>query len=132
MGSAKNFVGYHVAAHLALHRWFRSNRRPVPGFLFFDQPSQAHYPPDQDNNGALDSLPDEDQVAVRELFQLISNASAQIGSGLQVIVLDHANIDEPWFANAIVEEWRRGVALVPQDWFLEPQGVESFTQAPLL
>lgn len=38
MGSGGNWVGYHVVAHLALHRWFRQKDRPVPGFVFVDQP----------------------------------------------------------------------------------------------
>ena len=33
MGSGENWVGYHVLAHLALHKWFRQKKRPVPGFL---------------------------------------------------------------------------------------------------
>src|SRR5262249_30874767 len=40
MGSGENWVGYHVLAHLALHKWFRQKNRPVPGFIIFDQPSQ--------------------------------------------------------------------------------------------
>ena len=35
MGSAENWVGYHVLAHLALHKWFRQKRRPVPAFIIF-------------------------------------------------------------------------------------------------
>ena len=48
MGSGENWVGYHVMAHLALHKWFRQKNRPVPGFIIFDQPSQAHYHPSQE------------------------------------------------------------------------------------
>lgn len=48
IGSGENWVGYHVAAHLALHKLFRSRRRPVPAFLMLDQPSQAYYPPERD------------------------------------------------------------------------------------
>src|SRR5262249_721961 len=51
IGSGENWVGYHVAAHLALHSVFRRRRRPVPAFVMFDQPSQAHYPPEQDQDG---------------------------------------------------------------------------------
>ena len=55
MGSGENWVGYHVVSHLALHRWFRTKRRPVPGFLIFDQPSQAHYPPTKTRTDRLRS-----------------------------------------------------------------------------
>ena len=38
MGSGENWVGYHLIAHLALHQWFVQRQRPVPSFLFLDQP----------------------------------------------------------------------------------------------
>jgi Protein of unknown function (DUF3732) len=41
IGSGENWVGYRVAAHLALHKLFRTLDRPVPAFLMLDQPSQA-------------------------------------------------------------------------------------------
>src|SRR5262249_7560354 len=39
MGSAENWVGYHLIAHSALHEWFVKRSRPVPRMLFIDQPS---------------------------------------------------------------------------------------------
>lgn len=42
--SAKNYIGYHLAAHLALHTYLRRNNRPAPGFLMLDQPTQAFFP----------------------------------------------------------------------------------------
>ena len=44
MGSGENWVGYHLIAHLALHQWFVERSRPVPRFLFLDQPSQVYFP----------------------------------------------------------------------------------------
>lgn len=44
MGSGENWVGYHLIAHLALHHWFVERARPVPRFLFLDQPSQVYFP----------------------------------------------------------------------------------------
>jgi Protein of unknown function (DUF3732) len=35
---------------LALHRYFRQNQRPVPGFLILDQPTQVYFPADKDPN----------------------------------------------------------------------------------
>ena len=116
MGSGENWVGYHVLAHIALHKWFRRKRRPVPGFLILDQPSQAHYPPEHDDEGSLDGLADEDQTAVRRLFELISDAAAELAPDLQIIVTDHADIKRDWFERAVVERWRRGEKLVPEDW----------------
>lgn len=116
MGSGENWVGYHVITSLALHNWFRQANRPVPGFLVFDQPPQAHYPPETDQEGSIDTLLDADRRAVRSLFRLMVTAAADIGEGFQLIVLDHAHLDDDWFEDAIVEEWRGDRALIPPEW----------------
>lgn len=116
MGSAENWVGYHVLAHLALHKWFRQKNRPVPGFIMFDQPSQAHYPPDRDAEGSIDVLADEDQTAVLQLFKLTADAAAELAPNLQIIVMDHADLKREWFQDAVVERWRKGRKLVPESW----------------
>jgi hypothetical protein len=117
MGSGENWVGYHVLAHLSLHKWFRQKDRPVPAFLFFDQPSQAHYPPEKDANGAIDSLKDEDQTAVTSLFKLIYDAANEIASGMQIIVTDHADLKSDWFAESVVARWRGSEKLIPESWY---------------
>ena len=116
MGSGENWVGYHVLAHLALHKWFRQKNRPVPGFIIFDQPSQAHYPPERDAEGSIDVLGDEDQTAVLQLFKLIADAATELAPQLQIIVMDHADLNRDWFQLAIVERWRQGAKLVPESW----------------
>ena len=116
IGSGENWVGYHVVTFLALHRWFRERNRAVPGILLFDQPSQAHFPPDVNRDGSVDALKDEDRLAVRNLFRLMHGASQEIGRRFQLIVLDHARLYDDWFETAIVEEWRSGKALVPVEW----------------
>lgn len=115
MGSGENWVGYHILAHLALHRWFRKKGRPVPAFLILDQPSQAHYPPSQDVEGSLDVLEDDDRKAVRSLFKLVDQAAKDLSPALQIIIMDHADLKEEWFQEAVVERWR-GAKLIPPDW----------------
>jgi hypothetical protein len=119
MGSAENWVGYHVLAHLALHKWFRKKGRPVPGFIMFDQPSQAHYPAEKDAEGSIDVLNDEDQKAVHQLFRLMFEVAVELAGDLQIILLDHADLRDDWFQKAVVERWRKGVKLVPASW-IEP------------
>ncbi|MFT8803366.1 MAG: DUF3732 domain-containing protein, partial [Gluconobacter cerinus] len=117
MGSGENWVGYHVLTHLALHKWFRQKARPVPAFLILDQPSQAHYPPEKDaNDGSIASLADEDKTAVQKLFSLIAKVAREIAPSLQVILLDHADLNEDWFNAAVIERWRHGCKLVPLEW----------------
>src|SRR4029079_16745279 len=48
MGSAANWLGCHLIAHISLQKWFATRKRPVPRFLFLDQPTSAYYPPDED------------------------------------------------------------------------------------
>ena len=116
MGSGENWVGYHVLTYLALHWWFRKRDRPVPGFVFFDQPSQAHYPAERDQDGKLDPLNDHDRTAVSALFKLMDDGCNEIAQGFQLIVLDHAHMNEDWFEKAIIDEWRQDRALVPAIW----------------
>ncbi|WP_446750142.1 DUF3732 domain-containing protein [Streptomyces sp. SceaMP-e96] len=46
IGSGKNWVGYHLVAHLALHQYFVAHGRPIPRLLMLDQPTQPYYPSD--------------------------------------------------------------------------------------
>jgi len=116
MGSGENWVGYHVLSHLALHWWLRKRERPVPAFLIFDQPTQAYYPPDS-TEGGLDQIEkDADRAAVQALFYLMKVACDEINPNFQLIVLDHAHLKDGWFEDAIVQEWRGSMALVPYEW----------------
>ena len=116
MGSGENWVSYHVLAHLALHWWFRRKHRPVPGFLILDQPTQAYYPPDRIEGGLDQIEKDADRRAVQSLFRLMYQACEDILGSFQLIVLDHAHLDDDWFEECIVEEWRGENALVPHAW----------------
>lgn len=116
MGSGENWVGYHVAAHLSLHKLFLLRKRPVPAFLMLDQPSQAHYPPERDQNGKIDGLADEDQAAVHRLFQLLWEYSTEDSTRTQIVVCDHVELLDSWFHDSIVQRWRDGITFVPQAW----------------
>jgi len=115
MGSGENWVGYHLIAHLALHSWFVQNQRPVPRFLFLDQPSQVYFPPEKYADG-VEGLRDDDRLALRRMFQLVFDVVRQLAPEMQVVITEHADIDEPWYREAVVERWRDGVKLVPEDW----------------
>jgi DNA repair exonuclease SbcCD ATPase subunit len=114
MGSQANIVGYHLVAHLALHQWFVQQRRPVPRFIFFDQPTQPFYP-DEVRSEADEAIDDQDRIRVAELFALLRDVAEELNE-LQIIVPDHANLPDQWFQDALVDNWRDGNALVPQDW----------------
>ena len=115
MGSGENWVGYHVAVHLALHRLLRQRRRPMPAFIILDQPSQAHYPRERDV-GQVGGQDDEDQIAVARLLRLLWDHTQQLAPTMQVIVMDHFELLDEWFRDATVQRWRDGIKLVPLTW----------------
>jgi len=125
MGSGKNWVGYHLIAHLALHQWFVQHSRPVPNFLFLDQPSQVYFPPDKDIEDSTALLGDDERLAVSEMFSLIFDAVKEVAPGFQVVVTEHADLTEDWYAEAVVEKWRGGAKLVPADWPREGEGAQE-------
>lgn len=120
MGSASNWVGYHLISHLGLHRWFNAHERPVPRFLMLDQPTQAFYPPEADPDALTDvmtgDLNDDDRRSVEAMFSLLHRFVTELAPGMQLIVMDHANLAEQWFQDSILEVWRDGRKLVPAEW----------------
>lgn len=116
MGSGENWVGYHLIGHLALHMWFTQHNRPVPRFLFLDQPSQVYFPSEIDVNGSIDSLENDDRVALRNMFKLAFEVVSELAPGFQVVITEHADLAESWYQEAVVERWRGGQKLVPEDW----------------
>lgn len=116
MGSGENWVGYHLIAHLAFHRWFATHNRPVPHFLFLDQPSQVYFPPELAEDRSIDDLEDDDRAELRRMFEMIFDAVSSCAPGFQVIITEHADINEGWYQGSIRERWRGGMKLVPEDW----------------
>lgn len=122
MGSGENWVGYHIIGHLALHEWFTQRNRPVPRLLFLDQPSQVYFPPEKDVDGSMTLIGEDDRRAVSRMFRFVFNVVAGVAPGFQVIMTEHADINEEWYQSSIVERWRGGLALVPADWPREKSG----------
>lgn len=115
IGSAANWIGYHVVAHLALHKFFVTQDRPVPRFLILDQPTQAYYPSDVARETGVPAT-DADRAAVHALFRLMVDVAAEVEDELQIIVCDHANLPDDWFQESVIENWRDGDRLIPDDW----------------
>lgn len=116
MGSGENWVGYHLIGHLALHKWFAQQKRPVPRFLFLDQPSQVYFPPEPAVDRSIEELGDDDRHDLRRMFELIFKAVEAVAPEMQVIITEHADINEGWYQDAVRERWRGGLKLVPEDW----------------
>ncbi|MCF3960368.1 DUF3732 domain-containing protein [Streptomyces fuscigenes] len=114
IGSGQSWVAYHVLVHMALHEWFAEHDRPVPGFVFFDQPSQVGFPADSEyrDNDAVSG----DRNTIAETFRFIIDAAGRAVKPYQIIIAEHADFDERWFQDCVREKWRNGKALIPQDW----------------
>jgi hypothetical protein len=116
IGSGMNWVGYHLTSYLALQDFFIRHKRPVPSFIVLDQPSQAFFPRDQEAGGDMEELTDTDRENTRRLYELTFEVVQQLGGDLQVIALDHADFEDDWFANSVIQRWRGGEALIPPSW----------------
>ena len=110
MGGGENWLGCHLIAHMALHRWFSEKSRPVPRFLYLDQLTGVYYPPDSVQYGT------EERAKVEAVYKWLFDALTESNNGFQLIIVDHANLDVPWFQAAIVEEWWGDGGLIPQSW----------------
>lgn len=115
MGSGETWVGLHLATHLSLHNWFVKKSRPVPQFLFLDQPSQAYFPPDTPDETVKNETDtgNPDRQSVIKMFQLVVAET----HNFQVIITEHADIQEEWFQNLVRERWWDGkTKLIPVEW----------------
>jgi len=124
MGGGENWVGYHLVAFAAMHSHFIEAKRPVPRFLMLDQPSQVYFPQDRPLHEPTGEL-DEDEVAVARMFQFLVDFAQKFGNEFQVIVMDHADLQDEKFQQAVVQRWRKGEALIPLDWINPPQSTSS-------
>lgn len=122
MGSGENWVGYHLIAHFALHHWFVERHRPVPRFIFIDQPSQVYFPEDETWQRQDNGTPGigEDRQKVELMYRLAYDVVQMLGGQFQVIITDHANINQQWFQDCVVERWREGTKLIPPTWDTMP------------
>ena len=115
MGSGETWVGLHLVTHLALHNWFVKKSRPVPQFLFLDQPSQAYFPPDTSAETVKNETDagNPDRQSVIKMFQLVVSET----QNFQVVITEHADIQEEWFQNLVREKWWDGkTKLIPMGW----------------
>ena len=112
----KDSAGTPVLDGLILHYSVVKHSRPVPRFLFLDQPSQVFSPAEWDVEGSTEALNDEDRLAVVWMFELTRDVVAQLWPGLQIIVTEHAEIQGDCHQDAVAELWLKGAALMQAAW----------------
>lgn len=121
IGSASNWLAYHVATILAFQQFFQT-RGPVsvPNFVIFDQPSQVYFPQlRQETDDQKIKIPDEDKLAVKKIFSAMSKYLQATDHKVQIIVTEHA--DEDIWGDVpdihLVERWRgNNTKLIPLEW----------------
>ena len=121
IGSASNWVSFHIALTCALQELLNSPKTDascVPSFVVYDQPSQVYFP----RVGDKDSFKYEntDLIAVRKMFQTISNSIKHSNYSWQAIVMEHAAAEVYGEIDGVyeVEIWRNGQKLIPQEWLI--------------
>ncbi|MFR5632696.1 MAG: DUF3732 domain-containing protein [Monoglobales bacterium] len=111
LGSGSNWVGVHLITYFALQQFFINANRPVPRFLFLDQPSQVYFPSELDERQI-------DWNEVNKMYQFIIERTKEVKGELQVIVVDHADLKNNSFRKFICEDWWPiDENLVPIDWY---------------
>ena len=124
LGGGANWVGIHLITHFALHKYFITQKRPVPRFIFIDQPSQVFFPSDQEGKSV-------DWEKVKQIYRFIFRRVNELSGNLQLIVVDHAYFEnEKDFVNSIIEDWHNEDNLIPTEWYKtskeEEAGEENF------
>jgi hypothetical protein len=117
IGSGANWVAYHLLVLFSFHKHFIQNQRPVPNFIVFDQPTQVYYPPEKSDE-IIEVGMSSDDIAVKKMFNFMFDVTETLTPKLQVIITDHAYLKDIRFENAVVEVWRKGTKLIPDDWEL--------------
>lgn len=109
LGSGSNWVGIHLLVYFAFQKYFIEKNRPVPSFIFLDQPSQIYFPNQKDKT---------DLEAVKKIYKFIYKRVDELNGKLQVIIVDHPDFsDDSDFNNATLERWdKENNALIPYEW----------------
>ena len=121
IGSASNWLAYHVATILAFQQFFQTRGSiSVPNFIIFDQPSQVYFPQlRKKNDDEKIDFPDEDKLAVKRIFSAMSKYLQTTDHKVQIIVTEHAD-DDIWGDVQdmhLVERWRgNNKKLIPLEW----------------
>ena len=118
IGSDQNYLSIHLALSFALQKHFEAIKAPVPGILVIDQVSRPYYPENGDEKRLKDMKADNEKLAMQQIVGFLFDETSR-RSGLQVILIEHAFIEEDKrYVAATRERWTEisGTKLIPTDW----------------
>lgn len=130
IGSASNWLSYHIAISLAFQKFFQERKSiSIPNILVFDQPSQVYFPQKSIPEGSTAEedailIQDEDKTAVKKIFAALSSYMKDAKSELQIIIMEHAD-EDIWgeFDDiTLVARWRGSDKLIPVEWIPKKEG----------
>jgi hypothetical protein len=64
----------------------------------------------------MDLVEEDDRQAVSRMFRFVFSVIEKLSPNFQVVITEHADINEDWYQDAVVERWRGGLKLIPDDW----------------
>lgn len=94
MVTGQNWVGYQLIGHFALHAGFVDRNQPVSRILFLDQPSQVYFTLENDTDGSIPTLSENDRDAVLPMFQVVFDSVNELVPHFQVVITEHADTNE--------------------------------------
>ena len=117
IGSASNWLSYHIALSIALQEYLQANSSVgVPAFVMFDQPSQVYFPHE------IEDSRDQDKTAVKRIISLLAERALSTEFPCQIILMEHAG-EDIWGdleGVEVVAHWQRdGEKLIPTEWAAE-------------
>ena len=128
MGGGRNIVGCHIITLFALHKYFITQKRPVPGFIILDQPTQGFFVSTEEYKKIIDTnnanqISQDDRQDIQNMFTFFFEACKQLAPNFQIIILEHAQLNNLQYQNALVEEPWNGAdrALIPNSWIEDEQ-----------
>ena len=121
IGSASNWLAYHLGFMLGIHKFAANNSKYIPSFLVFDQPTQAFFPTARklkEDETYWDESKGDDTERADNIFKLLDDYITETKGSVQLLLFEHAPIDmfSPYENIHIVEEWR-DKKLVPIHWY---------------
>jgi hypothetical protein len=51
------------------------------------------------------------------MYKVAYDVTQSLNPSFQMIITDHADLDEDWFQESVIERWRGKNKLVPESWY---------------